>query len=122
MIFGRLLMGAAASAFALACGVAYADSPQPVGFAQHSSIVRTADLDLNRPKDIAKLYNRIAWAADQLCGPRAVGGMNYTSADYASCYADAVSRAVAHIDRPSVTAYFQQHSADSASRKLTALQ
>jgi UrcA family protein len=122
MIFGRLLIGAAVSAFAFTCAAAYADSPQPVGLEQHSSMVRTADLDLNRPKDVARLYNRIALAADQLCGPRAVGGMNYTSADYARCYADAVSRAVAHIDRPSVTAYFQQHSSDSASHKLTALQ
>jgi UrcA family protein len=122
MTLGKLLIGAAVSAFTLACTAAYADSAQPTGSEQHSSIVRTGDLDLNRPKDVARLYNRIASAADQLCGPRAVGGVNHTSADYASCYADAVSRAVTHIDRPSVTAYFQQHSSDSASHKLTALQ
>jgi UrcA family protein len=119
---GKLLIAAAVSSFALASAVACADSPQPAAREQVSAVVRTGDLNLNRPKDIAKLYRRIASAADQLCAPRNLGGMSSRSRDYASCYDDAISRAVGHIDRPLVTAYFEQHNPDSASRNLTAMQ
>jgi UrcA family protein len=87
-----------------------------------SLVLRTGDLDLNRPKDMARLYQRIVSAADRLCGPRSVGGMPGKSIDYVNCYDTAVNRAVENIGRPSVTAYFQQRNTDSTSRSLTALQ
>jgi UrcA family protein len=112
---GKLLAAAAVSFISLACASAYADSP-------HASIVHFNDLDLNRPHDVAKLYNRIAVAADRVCGPRSLTGSHYKIADYESCYADAISQAVAHIDQASVTSYYRQRWAEPASLKIATTQ
>jgi UrcA family protein len=114
-IAGKLLTGAAVSFISLACANVYADS-SPVD--THSSIVKFKDLDLNRAHDVAKLYNRISIAADRVCGPRSLTGSNYKTADYESCYADAVARAVAHVDQPSVTSYYRQRLAEPGSLKI----
>src|ERR1700722_18828450 len=97
-IAGKLLTGFAVSFVSLACANAYAASPT----------VHFKDLDLNRSHDVAKLYNRIAIAADRVCGPRSLTGSHYKIADYESCYADAIAQAVAHIDQTSVTSYYRQ--------------
>ena len=112
-IAGKLLTGAAF--ISLACAGAYADSP-------HSKIVHFRDLDLNRPHDVATLYNRITVAADRVCGPRSLTGSNYKTADYESCYADAVAQAVAHIDQASVTSYYRQRWAGPVSLKVATTQ
>jgi UrcA family protein len=113
---GKFLTGLAVSLISLACASAYADSP-------NSSIVHYKDLDLNRSHDVAKLYNRIALAADRVCGPRTLTGSNYKIADYESCYADAIAQAVAHIDQASVTSYYRQRwAADPASPKIATTQ
>ena len=78
-------------------------------------VVGYKDLNLDQPRDMARLFNRISSAADRVCGPRSFGGFPNKTADYESCFSDAIARAVAHIDRPSVTAYFQQRSAESES-------
>jgi UrcA family protein len=112
----KLLAGAAVSFISLACASAYADFP-------NSSIVHYKDLDLNRPHDVAKLYNRIAIAADRVCGPRSLTGSNYKIADYESCYSDAIAQAVAHIDQASVTNYYRQRwTQDPASPKIAVTQ
>ena len=104
-IAGKLLTGFAVSFVSLACANAYADAPT-------SSIVHFKDLDLNRSHDVAKLYNRIAVAADRVCGPRSLTGSHYKIAVYESCYADAIAQAVAHIDQTSVTSYYRQRWAE----------
>jgi UrcA family protein len=115
-IAGKLLTGFAVSFVSLACANAYADAPT-------SSIVHFKDLDLNRSHDVAKLYNRIAVAADRVCGPRSLTGSHYKIADYESCYADAIAQAVAHIDQTSVTSYYRQRWAeDPVSAKIATTQ
>jgi UrcA family protein len=116
----KLFLGAAVSAISLGCAGAYADSAP--NSASSSLTVRIADLNLNQPRDIARLYTRISSAADKVCGPRSVGGFNLTSADYLSCYSDAVAQAVAHLDRPAVTAYYRVRSAESAGRDAKLVQ
>jgi UrcA family protein len=74
-------------------------------------------LNLDQPRDIARLASRISAAADNVCGPRSFGGY-FPTADYKACYSDAVTRAVARIDRPSVSTYFQHLVSDPASRKV----
>jgi len=101
----KLLAGAAASVLGLACASASAGTA--VEF-NHSSIVRYADLDLSRPSDVARLYERIAVAADQLCGPRLLSGAYSKSATYTSCYADAIGQAVASVNHAALTAYYLQ--------------
>jgi UrcA family protein len=119
-IIENLLRGAAVSVVALTGAAAQADSPPAVGF-QHSSIVRFADLNLDRPRDVARLYNRIALVADKVCGPRSLTGSYSKSADYASCYAETVAQAVARVDQPALTAYFRQR-AEPALRSATIAQ
>jgi UrcA family protein len=57
---------------------------------------------------VAALYRRIAYAADQVCGPREMTGFHYTSPGYQSCYAHAVAQAIARVDEPQLTAYYQE--------------
>lgn len=106
MTIARNFLGAAVSVLSLACTAAYADTI-PLN-RSHFRVVSYNDLNLDQPRDVARLFNRINSAADKVCGPRSFGGFPNTTADYESCFSDAIARAVAHIDRPSVTAYFQQ--------------
>jgi UrcA family protein len=126
MAIAHKLLGAAVSVLSLACAAAHADSTlysvstRLIG--SHSEVVHFSDLNLDQVRDVARLFNRIALAADRVCGPRSFGGYYIKTADYESCNSDAIARAVAHIDRPSVTTYFQQRSADThrvSSRSLT---
>ena len=119
-IIGNLLRGTAVSVIALAGAAAYADAPPAVAF-EHTSIVRFADLNLDHPRDVARLYNRIALVADKVCGPRSLTGSYSKSAIYASCYADTVAEAVARVDQPALTAYFRQR-AEPALRPATIAQ
>jgi UrcA family protein len=126
MAIARKLLGAAVSILSLACAAAYAD---PTSYADttlligsHSEVVRFNDLNLDRPRDLVRLFNRVSSAADRVCGPRSFAGFYNKTADYEICYSDTIARAVAHIDRPSVTAYFEQRSSNRASRKLVAQQ
>jgi UrcA family protein len=120
-IVGKLIAGTAMSVILLASFAAWADSPPTVGF-QHSSVVSFSDLNLNQPRDVAKLYGRITLAADKLCGPRSLTGSHYKSADYASCYADTVAQAVARVDQPSLSAYFRQRWPEPISREISIAQ
>jgi UrcA family protein len=115
-IAGRLFAAAAVSVLSFGCEAVNADS------APSSLTVRIADLNLNQPRDIARLYTRISSAADKMCGPRSVGGFNLTSSDYLSCYSDAVAQAVTRLDRPAVTAYYRERTSESAAREAKLVQ
>ena len=75
---------------------------------QQSVSVRYADLNLDRPADVAKLYHRIADAAARACGPRELTGSHLVLPSYQRCLTDAVAQAVARVDRPALSAYHQQ--------------
>jgi UrcA family protein len=107
----ELFLGAAVSVIALGCAAAFADS------APNSLKVRFGDLNLQQPRDVARLYNRIRLAADQMCGPRSVGGFYIASDDYQHCYNDTIAQTVARLDRPAVTAYYRERSAEAAARE-----
>jgi UrcA family protein len=120
MAIAHKLLGAAVSVLSFACAAAYADSTPLIR--PHSEVVRFNDLNHDQPRGLARLFNRVSSAADRVCGPRSFAGHYNKAADYESCYSDTIAHAVANIDRPSVTAYFQQRSADWAPRKLIAAQ
>ena len=107
MSIAKMLVGAAAAALSLACAGAYADSSQVPQFS-HSSSVRFADLNLDRARDVARLYQRIALAADKVCGPSSLTGAYAKSATYRSCYSETVAQAVARVNHPGLTAYYRQ--------------
>ncbi|HEY2590065.1 MAG TPA: UrcA family protein [Steroidobacteraceae bacterium] len=102
-----LLCSVSAAAVSVAAAPIYAGSPQ-TGELRHSTAVHFSSSSFERPRDVAKLYSRIAYAADQVCGPRALTGFHYTSPGYSSCYAHAVAQAIARVDEPQLTAYYQE--------------
>ncbi len=112
-ISAKLLRGLSLLILSLACSVTFAD----VQF-QHSSLVRFADLNLQKPADVAKLYGRITAAADKLCGPRSLTGAYSKSAVYAGCYAHTVAQAIARVDQAPLTAYYEERM-HPASRELS---
>jgi UrcA family protein len=118
MAIAHNLLGAAVSVLSLAGAAAYADTPPVIG---SHELVRFNDLNLDQPRDVARLFNRVNSAADKVCGTRSFAAHYNKIANYEICFKDTVASAVAHIDRPSVTAYFQQRSSDSL-RKLIAQQ
>jgi UrcA family protein len=120
MAIAHKLLGAAVSALSLACAAAYADTPPLMG--SPSQQVRFNDLNLDQPRDVSVLINRVSLAADKVCGTRSFASHYNKIAAYELCYKDTVASVIAHINRPSVTDYFQQHSSDWASRKLIAQQ
>jgi len=90
----------------VASSTAVCSTPARTGEIQHSAAVYLADVNFNRPGDVAALYERITYAADQVCGPRATTGSYYTSPGYLRCYAKAVEEAVARVNRPELAAYY----------------
>jgi UrcA family protein len=119
MTIARNILGAAVSVLSLAAAAAYADTTT----VNHSptQVVRYKDLNLDHPRDVARLFSRISSAADRACGPRSFGGYP-TSTVYQNCYTDAVARAVEHVDQPALTSYFRRRSSDPAFRNLTVAQ
>ena len=69
-------------------------------------LVHFADLDLARPAGIAALYGRLQGAAKRVCAP--LEGKDLASvAAFKQCVTDAVTRAVAQIDQPKLSAYYR---------------
>jgi UrcA family protein len=73
-----------------------------------SANVRYADLNLDRPAYVATLYHRIARAAGDACAPRLLTGSHQPLPSYQRCLTDAITQAVARVDRPSLSAYHQR--------------
>lgn len=66
--------------------------------------VNYADLNLSSPEGQEALYNRIASAARQVCGPtdyRRAGGISYAKSNR-QCFADSLSRAMSEIPQAQV--------------------
>ena len=75
------------------------DSPR------HTS-VQFGDLDLSRVEGAATLYQRLRLAAETVCAD--VGSKDLASAARAkSCISEAISTAVAQINRPVLNAYYR---------------
>ena len=74
-----------------------------------SLTVHYADVDLTRPAGVARLYQRISAAAEQVCAPRLLTGSHLPQPSYLRCFNDAVAQAVARVDRPALSVYHQQH-------------
>lgn len=116
-ITGKLTSYLAALLVLVGPGMLFAASKTNV--VQHSIVVHFADLDLNRPSDVAKLYHRIRFAADSTCGPRQLTGTYTTSVGYLNCFATAVDQAVARLDLPALNVYHQQQRSLASERTAT---
>lgn len=102
--------------FAAAASVTAYAQADSVFEVRHSTSVRVGTVNFDRRDEVAALYERITYAADQVCGPRTMTGFSYTSSDYARCYSKAVDEAVARVNRPELTAHYQEQLARNPHR------
>jgi UrcA family protein len=86
---------------------------------QHRMAVQYADLNLDRFSDAAVLYDRIAVAAGEVCGPRTLTGSYGTAPGFARCFTNAISQAVASIDNPRLTTVYRERLTHSDMRALS---
>ena len=91
----------AAEAALFAAATAAAELPQSV-------TVRFADLNLERPADVARLYHRITNAAQSACGRRDLELTNWLDPAWQHCVYVAVAQALARVDQPALSAYHQR--------------
>jgi UrcA family protein len=73
--------------------------------APRSVTVHFEDLNINSARGATLLYQRIAHAAENVCGDRAPQRSLKFSSLYASCMRDAIGDAVARVNHPTVTEY-----------------
>jgi UrcA family protein len=71
-------------------------------------VVRFQDLNLDSPEGAAVLYQRINAAAHEVCGDP--DKYDLSQLKFHSCVKEAVSRAVAQVDRPLLTSLYQDKS------------
>jgi UrcA family protein len=89
---------------------------------QQSVTVHYNDLSLDRPADVARLYRRISYAADNACGPRELTGSHMELTGYRTCFDAAVSHAVASVASPELSAYYRAQLAASHTHATTLAQ
>ena len=83
-----------------------------------TKIVHFADLNINNRQGVEVLYRRIQGAALDLCGPRESVGSRMPSSAWQACMADAVKTAVQRVNRPLLTAYYDEQYGRWIQRRL----
>lgn len=92
-----LVLAAAGASLALPAAADSIDLPQKT--------ISYADLDLSRAEGAATLYGRLRQAAKQVCGNP--GRRVQQIVAWRACYDQAISDAVARVDRPTLTAHHE---------------
>jgi UrcA family protein len=113
---GTVLGSIAATVLSIASSALYAAGP--VDEIRHSTAVHYTDLNLSQPAGVATLYRRITWAANHVCGQRALTGSNYPLPEYTRCYNEAIASAVARVGHPQLSAYYHARAVRSGSREI----
>ena len=98
LIAGLVCVGEAAL---FAAAPSAAELPQSV-------TVRYTDLNLDRPADVGRLYNRIRGAAESVCGEPDPAYDFWVNPAWQRCVSDAIGRAVFQVDQPALSAYYQR--------------
>jgi UrcA family protein len=92
----------AVASFVLSFGtIAHADSTSDL----RSETVKYADLNTTNVQGAAELYHRLTNAAKTVCRDLEPGRLLGMKGPYDNCVHQALSNAVADVDRPAVTAY-----------------
>jgi UrcA family protein len=100
---------------AVASATSYADT-QPTFGMQDSTAISVRHVNFSQPSEVAALYRNISYAAERVCGPSNVPGFHFDSPKYTRCYDKAVDAAVVSLDRPDLTAYYQDQLARNSRR------
>jgi UrcA family protein len=105
----RAIAIGAVVALGFGAGNASAASPsddQPASDGAKQYVVRFADLDLSKMAGATALYGRLQRAARTVCDPLESRDLAFAT-KYRACMDQAVSSAVARINRPLLSAYHQ---------------
>ncbi len=70
-------------------------------------VVSYADLDLSRIEGVKTLSMRLGRAVDKVCGRKSDTALTTLRRHIATCRTESMNRAVASIDAPLLTAYYQ---------------
>ncbi|MBS0364849.1 MAG: UrcA family protein [Proteobacteria bacterium] len=97
----RLLIGLTGACLGLGATLGYAAGEGPDRQAR-STIVQYGDLNLATPQGVQRLYQRIVAAAGQVCESR--GQDRWQAIEDHHCRTRSISRAVAAVDYPQLTA------------------
>jgi UrcA family protein len=103
--------------FALAVGLQSAHAASPENMP--SVVVRFPDLDLSSGAGVALLYQRLRGAAETVCAPLDDRDLP-RHARFKACMRGAIGTAVAKIDRPALTTYYQARTEDRGATILVA--
>jgi UrcA family protein len=102
-VVGTISMASVMVASTLLANIAQADGRQD------RTTISVADLNLDRPADVATMYQRINLAAEQVCRQRALNGADVVSRVYGYCVADTVEKVVSNVNRAPLTSYARQY-------------
>ena len=85
-------------------------SANPFGVVhQYEQVVRFGDLDLSSEHGADQLYSRLLYAARYVCGENDDPAYFYERHAVRKCEQSSIENAVAEIDRPKLTAAYDQH-------------
>jgi UrcA family protein len=104
----RIMLGTIAASSLLAMSAAYA-ADFATDAVNGRAVVHLADLNFDRPGDVAVMYERINSAAEQVCHRRALNGSYVVSPSDEHCVTDTVEKVVAGINRAPLTSFSRQH-------------
>jgi UrcA family protein len=76
-------------------------------------IVNYGDLNLDEPVGAGTLYARIDLAAQQVCDPPEIPGFRPLLVEIKRCRAQAVAKAVADVNSPKLTSFYEARTAAS---------
>lgn len=98
----KALIPATALAALYSCAPIWANTAE----SPRSITVHFEDLNINNARGAARLYRRIESAAQDVCGGNLASQRWLAlSSRYATCVRDAITTAIARVDRPAVTQY-----------------
>ena len=97
----KALIPATALATLYSCAPVWADTLQE----PRSVTVHFEDLNINNARGAAVLYQRIRYAAQDVCGNLPQQRSLAIASRYATCVREAIAGAVARVNRPAVTEY-----------------
>jgi UrcA family protein len=95
---------------ALICSTVLLTFNPPFAAVDNSDVPRVTarfgDLDLSKPRGAETLYRRIRAAAEQVCAPLDDRDLA-RHMRFNACVENTISTAVANVDRPTLTAYYE---------------
>jgi UrcA family protein len=103
----RVLAAGIVTVFLTVPAVSLASSPVYVSADGARSVaVSYSTIDLTTQRGADKLYQRLRYAAREVCEPLDERGVPSLRLAWSACYQQALSSAVAEVDRPLVTALY----------------